>query len=677
MALDELIKEGKYAEAMEILRGRLKERPDDPDTLFRLACLHSLSGEVEKALESLRAAVLNGYDDYIQISIDTDFEGILGLPQYREMIDLARKRLEERMAREQLGRVIRLREREWTDVVLRHHTDEHPSADLSLSFDTEALRIRAAVYDLHFKDGNRSWRYGDGFFINFVMPERDEMADSDRFYSLGFSLREGKPIAVLVNRNGTYYLSNVPGASIEIEAEGRRALYSISLPWPSLAPFRPLMDERAGINILYISQNDDRSKKYLKLVDDPHYDSERTDKRRFVPLYFEQSPKSELQFMAELESRLLDKPEIGVSLVAYSPEERDVELSIEINGAGGHVVKIHVQKHLKKGKAWFKESIKLKGLEEGIYTLAANLEGANGWTETFYKYDNPTIPRLKDEIENLEEDGDDPLLKSSVCALRFRLSEIEEKITGFQLRDDPEPLSEKVDDLRMLIERTRDEGSIYNITGYLRTAYVSPIDGALQPYSLFFPEGFSPDEPRDLLVMLHGSGVDEVWTVKKVSGAFGNFLVVGPRGRWLSDFWVGDSERDALDVIRDVRGMFRVGRIILAGFSMGGYGSWRLSFLHPGLFDGVIVIAGTLHNLRNDIPEHDMHNHIGPSKGLPYLVIHGTDDHSSDIRHTDKFVELLREEGYDIEYVRVEGGGHGNFDPTGYVREWLAAKFGK
>jgi hypothetical protein len=44
----------------------------------------------------------------------------------------------------------------------------YPRVELSSSFDTECFKIKAVVHDTHFKDGDRSWRYGDGFLINFI-----------------------------------------------------------------------------------------------------------------------------------------------------------------------------------------------------------------------------------------------------------------------------------------------------------------------------------------------------------------------------------------------------------------------------------------------------------------------------------------------------------------------------
>jgi predicted esterase/tetratricopeptide (TPR) repeat protein len=672
----ELMEKGDYDTALKAINGLLKARQDDPDLFLDLACIHSLKGDVENALEALEEAVERGYDDYIRIATDTYLENVRSLPRLGELTERARRRLYDRLPGELEGKALRLREGHWTCLELRHPKDEFPSVDMRLSFDQEALWIEASVRDLHFRDGNRNWRYGDGFFINFVLPREGEEFESNRFYALGFSMQEGKPVSVLVNRNGTYYLSHREEISNRIEVdEGRRvAHYSISVPWSFLRPFRPLMDNRAGLNVIYVSQNDDRSRKRLRWVEDPHYDSEGTDKRRFAALYFEASEKSGLQLTGELENRLLDGSEMRASLVAFSLEEAESELEVLVSDSGdARVYNKRVHLRLAKGLNSFEEGLPLKGIEDGSYTFKAILRGSTAWTETFYKFDAGATALLADRIERLAELGESALLRSSISALRFRLSELERAISCFEKRDDPDPVAAMFRELGSLIEECRNEGHIYNRSGYLRTAYVSPVDGALLPYSLRLPEGFSPGEQHDLLVMLHGSGVDEVSLVRNLP-LFKDYVVVGPRGRGLSDFWVGDSERDAVNVVETVKGMFSVEKTLLAGASMGGYGCWRLVFFYPDLFDGVMILSGEPFNPRLNIPEYDMRNHIGRAKGLPYLVIHGTDDHSVDIRHTDEFVDVLKREGYDIEYVRVEGGGHGNIDFSRPITEWLSKK---
>lgn len=281
--LDSLIHDGKYSEAVGVAELLLKDEPDDPELHRTLTYLHSMMGGTEEALQSLETAIDNGFDDYLWISSSPGLEGIQDHPRTGELIQEAYSRLEERIAVLQGEKEIHLREGEWTEIRLGNDV-EYPSIVASLSFDTNAFMMRALVRDLHFRDGERSWRYGDGFLINFVIPEEDDAVDAGRFYELGFSLRNGVPVGVLVNLHGVAYLDNIQPPSIEVDEGSHTANYTITLPWTFLQPFRPLLDGRAGINIRYTSAGDEGDRNRLTWLHDPHIDSELVDRRRFAPL---------------------------------------------------------------------------------------------------------------------------------------------------------------------------------------------------------------------------------------------------------------------------------------------------------------------------------------------------------------------------------------------------------
>jgi len=78
---------------------------------------------------------------------------------------------------------LELKEGEWTSLKLSSNKFEYPKVDMKLSFTPEYLHVKATVNDLHFKDGDRSWRYGDGFLINFVTKTFPDAKSSEYFYA--------------------------------------------------------------------------------------------------------------------------------------------------------------------------------------------------------------------------------------------------------------------------------------------------------------------------------------------------------------------------------------------------------------------------------------------------------------------------------------------------------------
>lgn len=686
MNFEDYVQRGGYIKAIESLQQNLVNGVNFEELMFGLAFISFyLVSDRVKPISWLEDRVSIDYPYYVHYSNcyrSRQEEELLTLDQFRGLYRILsdpqnkglNRYIEEELARKQQKRAITLKEGEWTRIQLKHPVDQYPSVKMALSFDTEALRIQATVNDLHFKDGNRSWRYGDGFFINIVMPSTKKVADSNRFYGLGFSLEDGKPIGVLVNRDGTFYLSLKPEITpnIEVDEKSRQAQYSIIIPWSFLQPFRPLLDGMVGINFVYTSQNDDGSRKCLRWIDDPHYDSEIIDWRRYAPLHFQPSDKSDLQLTGELENRLMSNPSMKVRFAIYSPESAEAQLAIRVLGPEKRKVnEQHKVVTLKRGLNKAQVSVHLNNPGDGIYTLETYLNDSLDWIETFYKFDPERLQTLKERIKHLAELASSPQEKSSVLALQYRLSELERSISDFEKRDDPTGIRDRFIELQSLLEECKRNRSIYQRSGYLLTAYLSPIDNTLQPFSFFLPAGFSPQKSYDLIVALHGSGVDEVSLVQTVSQRLAKkpSVIVGPRGRGLSDWYIGNSEEDVIDVIQTVKEMFQINQTILLGFSMGGYGAWRISFHHPECFDGIVIISGTP-SLRPEFPQYDLHNQIGTPNNLPYLVFHGADDPAALVQLTDEFVKVLKQAGYNIEYIRMERGGH-DINVTKTVTEWL------
>lgn len=226
----------------------------------------------------------------------------------------------------------------------------YPEVNLTLSYNNNALIIKGVVKKKNFKDGERSWRYGDGFYINFVTPDSNEKAESDKFYGFGFSLINNKPVSVLVNKDGEYFPNVLPPPTprIFIDSLKNTALYEITIPWKNVYPFHPIKNNPAGINIVYISQNDDGSRIIQQLIDD-NYDTELTNKRKFIPLKFSPTFNNELFITGEIENRVTDKNTSDITLFIYSPKQIKNNIYLEISSGGKTVTKKSFARSLSRG----------------------------------------------------------------------------------------------------------------------------------------------------------------------------------------------------------------------------------------------------------------------------------------------------------------------------------------
>jgi predicted esterase len=238
-----------------------------------------------------------------------------------------------------------------------------------------------------------------------------------------------------------------------------------------------------------------------------------------------------------------------------------------------------------------------------------------------------------------------------------------------------------------------------------RLAHRSEIDGTLQPYSVFVPINYDGKTAMPLFVTLHGSGVDERQFIYSVVGRLTgammgprimgsnpdnenydnrfvaaqrgqrtmvSMIVIAPKARGLSSWYLGDSGKDVLECIEHVKTLYNIDskRIILDGFSMGGYGAWRLSLLNPSLFKGVIIRSGAI-TPPPPLSGENILDLMKPGINISYLVIHGDKDNAIPVTDARKAVEKLKELKINRFYIEVKGGGHGDYDRWKDIFSWL------
>ena len=559
------------------------------------------------------------------------------------------------------------------EFTLENSDEDYPQVKGTITFTNKEFQINATVTDSHFKDGDRSWRYGDGFLINIITEAYPDAKPSPYFYAYGFSRMAGENHSVLVCHNGVFSLrSEEFKPEIIIDKTLKQASYQIRIPWEKLKPFHPLIDKTIGINIRYNSQNDDGTTKRLQLVKDENFESELVPVKEYHPVDLIQSENSPLQIAIKMETNLVQQEETPATVVIYSHKQQETSLDLLITEQEKirHEIKKDIELH--RGINEILVNIPTQD-ETASYALEIELKGLS-LTHRFFRLKSTELRQLEKRINRLKEFIDEPLVESSYNGLMFKLNELKQVITGFRGREDPAPVQRRVEELNNLLSRAETHGHIFS-EGYIRTAFLSPDDHTLQPYSMVLPSEFGPIKEYNLLVGLHGSGVDEVDYIGRLSlihELMGpDCVIAAPRGRDLSDWYVGQTERDVIQMVKTIKTMLRIRRIILFGFSMGGYGAWRLTFLYPDIFEAAIIGSGTLSNRRYTEQEYDIRNQKRDTRHIPYLVMHGTEDRAAPFKPVEEFVTKLKEEGYHITFKVLEGAGHGGYDPSQAILEWM------
>jgi pimeloyl-ACP methyl ester carboxylesterase len=136
--------------------------------------------------------------------------------------------------------------------------------------------------------------------------------------------------------------------------------------------------------------------------------------------------------------------------------------------------------------------------------------------------------------------------------------------------------------------------------GHVVRAYVSKLDGTVQPYGLTIPDSYDGTRPMRLDIWQHGTNrtLNEVAFITQQESdravpAGQDYIQLEPLGRTnVSYRWAG--EADLFESLASVMQRYNVDRhrIVLRGFSMGGASSWHLGLHHPGMWAAIEAGAG-------------------------------------------------------------------------------------
>lgn len=194
-------------------------------------------------------------------------------------------------------------------------------------------------------------------------------------------------------------------------------------------------------------------------------------------------------------------------------------------------------------------------------------------------------------------------------------------------------------------------------------------NGTWQPYGLYLPPGWVPGTPVPASFWLHWRGGTAhqaaAWTPRVFLELGDNLggVVAAPHGRGTSGWYVGESHRDFWEVYEDLHNFVAIDedRRYLAGYSMGGYGTYLLGLLYPDLFAGGYSVSGALtqgawlglDDGGSDVVEADgdarrqlIYPLLENARHLGLVIHHGTDDELVPVSGVARVAERLTELGY-------------------------------
>jgi len=558
--------------------------------------------------------------------------------------------------------------------------------NVSFAFDSKNFYIALTTIDDTFEFPNRAWRYGDGFYFTLLTSnykkktQNPDTYSSTCFYSYGFSKNQ----KVLVNKDGKYFPSlSLSNIDCKVKQSNDKINYEIAIPFELLKPFNPFINNLIPLNIIYVDR-DARRREIIMLAPDRNFDTEMTDERagtlfEFSPIIPKKSTENIYHFslnknffksnekVKSFYSAILDKNHtdwnITVKLI-YENKTKQIEKQI-----------FDFERGINKGEFDFNID-ELPTGEYKIMYLVYDLKG-----KVVYNYNDKIFILNEDkfnEIENkIHQYKDNENLAISLPTLEIRLEWIKE----FYKKDtysDISLLSKWNDEIKYLLKKLKeDKPAVFGESFIKRYAHRSAIDSTLQPYSVFLPKNFKEKKECPLVVVLHGSGVDEQGIIRYYIGKLKKLdvPVLAPKARGLSDWYLGNSGKDVFECINHFCYLFPnidKDKIFLLGFSMGGYGTWRLGLNNPGYFKGLVILSGALRppKIYRNKGENIL-DIIKNAENQNILIIHGAKDNAVPIDLTKEAVKKLEQIKANFEYIELPNAAHGNYDKWNEIIKWI------
>jgi predicted peptidase len=214
-------------------------------------------------------------------------------------------------------------------------------------------------------------------------------------------------------------------------------------------------------------------------------------------------------------------------------------------------------------------------------------------------------------------------------------------------------------------------------------------------YRVYLPQNLDKNVKPAMLLYLHGAGnrgddnesqlnglADQIDANKdKIS-----FIVVIPQ--CLPDrFWDEQMLKRANQALDDVKAEFGgdEDRLFVAGFSLGGFGTWSMAAMFPGKFAAIVPMSGRVLPRPNEMKsvspeiaelakEPEPYLSFAERVGrVPIWIFHGTADKVVPIDSSRQMIKaILRSGNANVKFSEVEGAGH---EPLGFQNpeffKWL------
>ncbi len=531
------------------------------------------------------------------------------------------------------------------------------------------IAIRTTQKTLTYRD--RAYQNGDGFHIVLAKPNSDG-SPSREFYVIGASpLEEEWQEKFVWYRNVDLASTHLKGSTLShIELEDG-FIFMLQIPWYEIEPLQGFFYENYGYNVSYVQATDNGKNIYI-LKEDNFIQSEQSP-REYVICNFE---KPRVPKQTECQIRLSQK---------HCEYSSFVSLEIALNSSNKSSYRVTIiegEKLLTDMSYNVSEGLSIQHLvldhpfAVGEHQIEIKLIDSNYiYTETkdLFVYKQQKFRDLSKEISRLSMDKQIGFKSESINALRFYNNHLLQELDDVKHYESFNNIESYYKDIVNKLKAVKNGDHLFETGEVIRLGHLSEIDNTLQPYSLYIPKHIKDTSKATLFVFLHGSGSDD--TVINYASSLRTLadetssILLSPFARGTSHMYTVDNAmEDVVELTHKIKELFSIeeSNILLGGFSMGGYGTYRLFDYAPNLYKKLVVLSG--HPSLGEYfggPNYTQEHHLSKFQEVPMIIFHGGEDLNCEYEEQKSFFKQLMSINKSCEVHIKEDVGH-----CGLIAEW-------
>jgi predicted esterase len=197
------------------------------------------------------------------------------------------------------------------------------------------------------------------------------------------------------------------------------------------------------------------------------------------------------------------------------------------------------------------------------------------------------------------------------------------------------------------------------------------------------PKKYDKAKPPGVLLLLHGldaTGAQHKELFRPLAEAQ-NYIIAAPtaqpepadarnedateaiRGTKLKHWWSYRNGNFTFSALSDLKKRYAIdeNRVVLLGYSMGGFGAWNIGLRYPDRFSAIVSLAGGFsrneYRGRLEIDEQARKLHLN-GFNLPAYFVHGDVDEVVPVEFSRESRTQLKKLGYEHQYVEIPKGKH-------------------